>query len=261
MNGVVSAPGSPATSHRPNTRWHARWPMVAQSGHRSGVGWIASCSSVSVATTSRSCRCSGATSGRRADRELGHGANDTVGSPGTCQEWPSSARTARSARDGRARGGQPVAVELRRSGRAASPVGSVTLAVRRPDLRRQRSGRRGDRPVRRERGECGPEAHLGSPSAHPSTRAQAPPRRRVLAQDPRMRRRGRRGWPGDARDVVDRPASGSGRGVEPRRRDAIVSRRAAARVVRRISMISSTGRTGSPCPCQQGWWAILDSNQ
>ena len=53
MNGVVSAPGSPAKSQSQNTRWQAVWPMVAHIGHRSGDGRIASCSSVSAATTSR----------------------------------------------------------------------------------------------------------------------------------------------------------------------------------------------------------------
>ena len=52
-NGVASAPGSPAKSQSQNTRWQAVWPTVAQIGHRSGDGWIASCSSVIAATTSR----------------------------------------------------------------------------------------------------------------------------------------------------------------------------------------------------------------
>jgi hypothetical protein len=56
VNRVVSAPGSPAKSHSQNTRWQARWPMLAHSGQRSGAGWIASCSTVSAATTSRSAR-------------------------------------------------------------------------------------------------------------------------------------------------------------------------------------------------------------
>lgn len=53
MNGVVSAPGSPAKSQSQKTRWQAVWPTVAQMGHRSGDGLVASCSSVIAATTTR----------------------------------------------------------------------------------------------------------------------------------------------------------------------------------------------------------------
>jgi len=53
VNRVVSAPGSPAKSQSQKTRWQAVWPTVAQSGQRAGDGWIASCSSVIAATTSR----------------------------------------------------------------------------------------------------------------------------------------------------------------------------------------------------------------
>ncbi|MEO6349095.1 MAG: hypothetical protein ABIP53_00395 [Candidatus Limnocylindrales bacterium] len=53
VNRVVSAPRSPAKSQSQNTRWQAVWPTVAQIGHRSGAGVIASCSSVKAATTSR----------------------------------------------------------------------------------------------------------------------------------------------------------------------------------------------------------------
>jgi hypothetical protein len=50
---VVSAPGSPAKSQSQKTRWHAAWPTVAHTGHRSGDGRIASWSSVNAAMTSR----------------------------------------------------------------------------------------------------------------------------------------------------------------------------------------------------------------
>ena len=53
VNGVVSAPGSPAKSQSQNTRWQAAWPTVAQIGQRSDAGRIANCSSVNAATTSR----------------------------------------------------------------------------------------------------------------------------------------------------------------------------------------------------------------
>ena len=53
VNGVVSAPGSPAKSHSQNTRWQAVCPTVAQIGHRSGDGFVANCSSDIAAMTSR----------------------------------------------------------------------------------------------------------------------------------------------------------------------------------------------------------------
>jgi ribosome-associated heat shock protein Hsp15 len=72
VNLVVSAPGSPAKSQSQNTRWHAAWPRVTHSGHRSADGRSASCSGVIVATTSRRRRL---TFGHvlKAGRIVGHG--------------------------------------------------------------------------------------------------------------------------------------------------------------------------------------------
>ena len=85
MNGVVSAPGSPAKSQSQNTRWQAACPMVAHIGHRSDDGWIASCSSVIAATTSR--RRSVVRGPRRIRRSEGHAVHRTLGPRPPCVAW------------------------------------------------------------------------------------------------------------------------------------------------------------------------------
>ena len=245
VNGVVSAPGSPATSHSPNTRWQARWPMVPTAAIAPGRLDHQPAPGQHRDHAREGARCSAATGGTRGGS--------------WARSWTSRIPKASPCRYGRARPGpRPSAPGARARGRPASRrrTGRCGHASRRSARSPWRCAPRpaAQRPddleelgsLHREGGECGLEGPARDSRSSASRLAGSGAcRRGVLAHGPQDAPAEDVMACAEVREqVIDRPTSGPGEACS--RAGAMPSVSAAIRgtLVRRMSRISSTGRTG-----------------